>query len=347
MKKLVSIVLTMAMAVSVMTGCAAKSEKTEQTTATTQTQVQTEEQENASDENIIRVGSLKGPTSMGLVSLMDKASKGETQEAYDFTMATAADELVSKFISSELDIALVPANIASIIYNKTQCNAYVIDINTLGVLYMVSSDESMTSMSDLAGKTIYMTGKGTSPDYVLNYLLTANGLTTDDVTIEYKSEATEVVSVLAQDSEAIGLLPQPFVTVATSQNEALKVIFDLTKEWENVQGENGSSLVTGVTVVRKAFLVQHPEAVAAFMEDHKASAEFVNTNVEEAAQMVADLGIIEKAPVAQKAIPQCHITYIDGEEMKTALSGYLEVLYEQNPESVGNTLPTDEFYYIP
>lgn len=294
----------------------------------------------------IRIGSLKGPTSMGLVKLMKDSEEGTTANNYTFTMETAADALLPKMIQGELDIVLVPANVASVLYNKTEGKVTVIDINTLGVLYMVSADDSMTTMADLKGKTIYLTGKGTTPDYVLHYLLKQNGLSESDVTLEYKSEATEVAAVLANEPESIGLLPQPFVTAACAQNESLKVIFDMTKEWDAVQGEGGSRLVTGVTVVRTAFLQENQAAVEKFMEEHKASAEFANTNVEEAAELVAAQGIVEKAAVAQKAMPNCNITYIDGEEMKAALSGYLNILAEQSPESVGGAVPADSFYFV-
>ncbi|MBO5207765.1 MAG: ABC transporter substrate-binding protein [Lachnospiraceae bacterium] len=379
-KKVVAVMMSLALCASLMMGCgsaetkeAAENTETEETVETveeeateveaedeTATEVEeTTESEEVTDEEAveetaeaayeavdINVGSLKGPTSIGLVYLMDQAKNGEAANNYNFTMATAADELLPKMISGEMDIVLVPANVASVLYNKTEGGVSVIDINTLGVLYMVSGDSSIQTMTDLKGKTIYLTGKGTTPDYVLQYLLTENGMTTDDVTLEYKSEATEVAAVLAENPDAIGVLPQPFVTAACIQNEALTVVMDLNAEWNAVQGEGGSSLVTGVTVVRNEFLAENPEAVAKFMEEHEASAAYANENVEAAAELVAAEGIIEKAPVAAKAMPKCNITYIDGEDMKTALSGYLEVLFNQDASSVGGSLPADDFYYI-
>lgn len=197
------------------------------------------------------------------------------------------------------------------------------------------------------GKTVYLTGKGTTPDYTLQYLLAQNGLTTDDVTLEYKSEATEVVSVLAEDETAIGLLPQPFVASACTQNENLRIALDLTQEWQKVQGENGSSLVTGVTIAANEFLSDHPEEVQDFLTEHKDSAAYTNENPAEAAELIAGLEIVAKAPIAEKAIPYCNITCIEGEEMKSALEGYLQVLYDMDPTSVGGTLPGEDFYYIP
>lgn len=293
----------------------------------------------------VRVGSLKGPTSMGLVYMMDRAKKGETACSFEFTMVTAADELLGKMVSGDLDIALLPANVASVLYNKTEGGIAVIDINTLGVLDIVASDESIKSIADLKGKTLYLTGKGTTPDYVIRYLLTENGLTEDDVTLEYKSEPTEVAAILKEQPDAIGLLPQPFVTAAIAQNENLKIALDLTTEWQNVQGESGSQLVTGVTVVRREFLQAHEPIMAYFLLEHKISATYAEEQPDKTAELIAAAGIIEKAPVAKKALPYCNIVCITGEDMKKALSGYLQVLHDQDPKSVGGKLPEYDFYY--
>ncbi|MDE6387448.1 MAG: ABC transporter substrate-binding protein [Lachnospiraceae bacterium] len=322
--------------------------------ANTQAAGTSEAEETQSEDDVtIRIGSLKGPTSMGLVYLMDQADKGEAAQQYEFTMTAAADELLPSMISGDLDIVLVPANVASVLYNKTEGGVSVIDINTLGVLYMVSGDNTIKGMEDLKGKTVYLTGKGTTPDYVLHYLLKENGLTESDVTLQYKSEATEVAAVLTENPEAIGVLPQPFVTAACAQNENLAVVMDLTEQWDVVQEKNGSGqdgtksqLVTGVTVVRNTFLEEHKTAVDKFLEEHAASAAYANEHVEEAAELVAAAGIIEKAPVAVKAMPKCNITYIDGGDMMNALEGYLSVLCEQDAASVGGGLPGEDFYYI-
>lgn len=297
------------------------------------------------ESTIIRVGGMKGPTSMGLMFLQEKDAKAEALEDYEFQMVTAADELLPLMIKGELDIALVPANVAAILYQKTEGQVSVIDINTLGVLYMVCGDASIQTVDDLKGKTIYLTGKGTTPDYVLNYILSANNML-EEVKLEYKSEATEVAALLAEQPEAIGLLPQPFVTVACMQNDKLQVVLDMNEEWTKLQGEDGSRMVTGVTVVRNEFLEKYPGAVKNFLQEHKESAEAINADVKKGAELVANAGIIAKAPVAEKAIPKCNIAFIAGEEMKQALSGYLEVLFEQNPTAVGGKLPEDGFYYV-
>ena len=359
--KTLALALTLGLLCSGLAGCgqarnsgsaaeslATESAQTESTVADVtaeSTAASAEEASQNTDGTVVRVASLKGPTSLGLLFLMDKANKGETANTYEFRMATGADEILPLMVKGDLDIALIPANVASILYHKTQGGVEVIDINTLGVLYMVSGEDGLTDFTDLKGKTIYLTGKGTTPDYVLQYLLNANGMSVDDVTLEYKSEATEVASVLAEDPTAIGLLPQPFVTAACMQNDALKVIFDLNEEWNKVQGASGSSMVTGVTVVRKEFLEENEEAVKAFMEEHKASAEAINADPATGAALAVEAQIVAKEPIAQKAIPDCNITYMDKADMKQALSGYLDVLFHQDSQSIGGGLPESDFYY--
>ena len=294
----------------------------------------------------VRVAAMKGPTAMGLVKLMNANENGESAQKYEFTLAGTANEVVPLLTRGELDIAMVPCNLASVLYNNTKGGVKVLAVNTLGVLYVLESGEEIQSAADLAGKTVYSTGKGTTPEFALNYILTQNGLDPEkDLTIEYKSEATEVLAALTSDAAGIGVLPQPYVTAALMQNESLRVALSLTEEWDKVTEE--SRMITGVAVVRAAFAEENPDAVAAFLEEYAASVEYVNANVEEAAQWIADLGIVAKAPIAQKALPACNIVYIDGEEMKTAVSGYLAVLFDQNPESVGGQLPDEAFYYLP
>lgn len=293
----------------------------------------------------VRVASLKGPTSIGMVPLMERDEAGELDCDYDFTITGAADEIVPGIVKGDVDIALVPANVASVLYAKTEGAVAVVDINTLGVLHIVTGDGGVTSFADLAGRTVYLTGKGTTPEYVMNYLLDAAGIA-DSVTLEYKSEAAEVVSALAADPTATGVLPEPFKTAALMKNGALTSPISLADVWAEQSGEGGSQLVTGVTVVRRAFAEEHPEALAEFVTAHKESAAAVVADPGAWAQGVVDAGIVEKAPIAQKAIPGCNIVCLTGDAMRDALSGYLEVLHAADPASVGGALPGDDFYLV-
>jgi len=290
----------------------------------------------------IRVGALKGPTSMGLVNLRKAAENGELTDTYSFTMATDASEIAASLVAGELDVALIPANLAAVLYNKrTEKGIQVIDINTLGVLYCVTGDEGVSSVGDLAGRTVYLTGQGTTPEYSLRYLLEQAGVT--DCTLEFKSEATEVAALLAADPSCVAVLPQPFATVAMVQNEALREAFSLGESWDAVSG--GSRMVTGVTVVRTAFLKEHPRAVERFLAAHTDSAAKASEDPAGTAKLVAEYGIIEKEPVALKALPKCAVSCITGAEMESALKGYLEVLFRADPASVGGEVPDAGFYY--
>lgn len=313
----------------------AAAEKTEETSAAEVLTIG-----EASDE-VLRVGSLKGPTTMGLVNLMSEVESG-AKSGYSFEMQSQPDVIMSELVSGKLDIALLPANVAAVAYNKTNHGVSAIDINTLGVLYCVTGDENIKSVKDLAGKTVLSTGQGASPEYVLNYLLEKNGVT--DCDVQFKSEATEIAALLKQDPAQIAILPQPFVTVATAQNDQLKVAFSLTDEWKSVSSD--SKLLTGVTVVRNEVLENRAAEVDQFIADHQASTEKAGTDVDATAELVAKYGIIAKAPVAKKALPNCNIVAIAGDEMKTDLAGYLQVLFDANPKSVGGTMPDDDFYYI-
>ena len=299
-------------------------------------------------EDSVNVLALKGPTAMGMVSFMDQADQGEiTEETYDFQIVASPDEVSPAIAQGTADIAAVPANLASVLYQKTNGGVQVLTINTLGVLYLVENGDQVQSVSDLKGKTIYASGKGATPEYALNYILKENGLTPgEDVQIEWKSEHAECVAALAEHEDAAALLPQPFVTTAQSKNDSLRVALDLTEEWDKIQKDNGgnSSLVTGVTVVRTEFAQEHPEIVEDFMERYQESVSYVNEHIEEAAKLIGDYDIVPEE-IAKKALPECNIVYIDGAEMKEKLSGYLEVLEQENPQAVGGALPADEFYY--
>ena len=301
----------------------------------------------ASEPVEVSVASLKGPTSIGLVDFMDRAEQGETQNTYDFQICGTADEILPNLIQGNIDIALIPANAASVVYNKTEGGVSVLDVNTLGVLYVVTADESLASIEDLAGKTVYMTGKGTTPEYAMNYLLDAAGIA-DDVTLEFKSEATEVAALLTEDSSAIAVLPEPYVTSVCAKNDALAARISLTDEWAKAAGAQGeaSQMVTAVTVVRNDFLTEHPEAVEEFLQQQRASVEAVNADPAAAGELVVKAGIMDNAQAAAKAIPNCNVVCLTGSEMKEALSGYLQVLFDQDPSSVGGALPADAFYVI-
>lgn len=293
------------------------------------------------------IAALKGPTAMGMVKIMSDMDEGKiTDDRYQFTIAASADEITPLLVQGKLDMAAVPANLASVLYNNTKGEIQVIGINTLGILYIVENGSSISSVSDLKGKTIYASGKGSTPEYALNYILKENGIDpAKDVTIEWKAEHSECVAALAATKGAIAMLPQPFVTVAQTKNEDLSTVLDLTKEWDNIKsGDNQSSMLTGVIVARRGFLKERRDEAERFLERYEDSVEYTNQNIDEAAKLIGSYDIVEEQ-VAKKAIPYCNTTLIQGSEMKEKLSGYLQILYDQNPEAVGGNLPGDDFYF--
>ena len=295
----------------------------------------------------VRTAALKGPTAMGLVRFMSEVDAGNLADNdYSFDIYASADEVTPLIAKSEVDVAAVPANLASVLYNKTEGGVRVIAINTLGVLYIVEQGDSVQSVADLAGKTIYASGKGSTPEYGLAYVLEKNGLAIgEDVQVEWASEHSEALAQLMADPDGVAMLPQPFVTTAQAKNDQIRVALDLTEEWDAVQtGDERSSMITGVAVVRSEFADENPGAVEAFLAHYAESVDFVNDNVAEAAQLVGSYDIVS-AEVAEKALPECNIVCVTGTDMKERLSGYLAVLADQNAEAVGGSLPGDDFYF--
>ena len=323
MKKLTSLLLSAALMISLL-ACGAFAAKTE---------------------SGVRIAGLKGPTTMGLVNLLDMERSGKASQHYDLQLYGAADEIVPKLIKGELDMAAIPANLAATLYQKTNGGIQVMAVNTLGVLYVVEKGDSIHSFADLKGRTILSTGKGTTPEYVLRYLLTANGLDPDkDVDIQYYSEATEVTAQMASTQDAIAVLPQPYVTAAGLKDDTLRIALDLTAEWDKVAP--AGSLVQGCVVVRKAFADEHPNEVKAFLTEYQASIEYLTAEPDQAGQMIEDAGIFAKAAVAAKAIPNCNVCFVSGADMQAALTEFLTALSTVAPQSIGGEVPGDDFYCI-
>ena len=292
----------------------------------------------AADEPV-RVFALKGPTGIGLSGVME-------DPAYAFTLVGAADEIVAAIASGSADIAACPTNLAATLYQKTKGSVQLLALNTLGVLHVVSSDHSIDSFDDLAGRKVYATGQASVPEYVVRYILEQNGLT-DKVEIEYVAEHSELATLMAAGKAEIGILPEPHVTSALMQNDALKAVIDVTAAFEAAAEKAGSDMVLsmGCVIVRRAFAEENPEKVEAFMDAYSKSVEMVNSDPEAASQLVEKHGVMPKAAVAQRAIPNCHIVFIEGAEMRKQISPLYTVLYNANPASIGGALPGDDFYY--
>ena len=295
----------------------------------------------------VRVMALKGPTGMGMVQLMENNANGTTANKYAFSLAAAPEEVSAAVIAGTVDIAAVPVNLASVLFNKPDVDISFAAVNTLGVLHILENGNTVSSLADLKGKKIYATGQGATPQYVLEHLLKENDIDpATDVEIEYIAEHAELATKLAANDAAIGLLPEPQVTSAlmTAQkngNTNLRIALNMTEEWQKL---GDGELVQGCIIVSNKFKTEHPEEFAKFMAEYKASAAYVVENPKDASALIEKHGIVPKAALAEKAIPNCNICCVDGETGIAYMKNILEVLYTANPKSVGGKLPTDEFY---
>ena len=289
------------------------------------------------DDTEIRIAALKGPTGMGMVKLADK----QNYPNYTVSIEASPDALNPRIISGEVDVAAVPVNLASVLYNKLDGDISVLAVSTLGVLYVVEAGSEVNSVADLAGKTVYATGQGATPEYILNYLLDKNGVA-GSVEVNYVGEHAALATMLADGSAEIGMLPEPNVTSTLAGNDDLRIALNLTEEWNKVCS---TQLVQGVVIARKSFVNEHPEAIEQFLREYEKSSAFVNENIDEAAKLIVDAGILGNVEIAKKAIPNCNISFSKGEAMHKAVEGMLAVLFEANPKSIGGKLPDKDFYY--
>lgn len=289
------------------------------------------------DDTEIRIAALKGPTGMGMVKLADK----QNYPNYTVSIEASPDALNPRIISGEVDVAAVPVNLASVLYNKLDGDISVLAVSTLGVLYVVEAGSEVNSVADLAGKTVYATGQGATPEYILNYLLDKNGVA-GSVEVNYVGEHAALATMLADGSAEIGMLPEPNVTSTLAGNDNMRIALNLTEEWNKVCS---TELVQGVVIARKSFVNEHPEAIEQFLREYEKSSAFVNENIDEAAKLIVDVGILGNVEIAKKAIPNCNISFSKGEAMYKAVEGMLAVLFEANPKSIGGKLPDKDFYY--
>lgn len=332
MKKLLALVLALAMIFS-FAACGTENNGSNETPSDTYTPVD------------INIAGIKGPTAVGMVDLMQKQEDKTAANNYNFSVFGDPQELVGKISTGAVDIAALPTNLAATLYKKTEGKIKVLAVNTYGVLHILENGETVKSFADLKGKTILSTGEGSNPEYILRYVLKNNGIDPDnDVTIRFVTSNDEMIAQLKTGGAQIAMVPEPAVTTAMSKIPTLRRVFDMNVEWEKITQD--SALMMGCVVVRTEFLEQNPAAVKKFMEEYEASVNAVS-DLEKTASLCEKFEIIPAAAVAKKAIPNCHIAFTAGKQMKADLGGYFKVLFEANPKSIGGALPDDNFYYIP
>ena len=329
MKKLISILLTLLLVLS-FAGCGTKDVDS---TPSVPEKLDTK----------VNIYGISGPTGVGLANLMEKAEKGEGNLKYNIALAANNDEIVAKIKNGEADIAAVATNLASTLYNATNGGVQVLAINTLGVLNVVTKGYEVDSIDDLKGLTIYSTGQGANPEFIINDILKNNKLEVGkDVKIEFVAQPQELVVKMKTNEKAVVVAPQPVATNITNNVQGAKIVIDLNDEWDKFHDE---ALTMGAIIVRKEFADKNPDAIKIFLKEYKESIEKTNSDIDATATLCEKFKIIAPAAVAKKAIPNCNVVYQDGETMKTNLSAYLDFLFKLNPKSVGGKLPADEFYF--
>ena len=352
MKKLISIILALIMLFALVS-CTGGNAQNEDTNAVSDTATESVSDTAADTEEIkvdntlpFNITVISGTTGMGFAKLMNDAKEGKASFPYKFEIVSGADVVAPAIINGSTDIAAVPTNLAAVLYAKTQGEVQILAANTLGVLYVIENGESITGISDLAGKTVYCCQQGANPEFISNYLLTESGLKVgEDVMLDFTyNTPDELATAIATGAVDIAILPEPKVTATLAQNEALRRAINLSDIWNDVTG--GLPLIQGVIIARKAFVEEHPAEVALFLDEYKASIEFTSTNKEEAAEMIASAGIIPKAPLALKALPFCNIAFVSGNDMKSPIMSFFNVLFAANPASVGGALPAEDIFYI-
>lgn len=350
--KLISIIVIIGFLSGVLYGC----DKPEFSSISSQVSQITSESESSSVEvpyeerTLVKIATLKGPTGMGMVKLMSDNEEKLTANRYDFTIVGAPDEIVGKITTGEIDIAAVPTNLAATLYNRTEKNIQLLAINTLGVLYILEKGNTINSIGDLEGKTVFTSGKGSTPEFILNYILVQNGLVPEeDVTVEYKSEHSEVAALALAGQAEIVMLPEPFVTNVLSKNQGFQNVLDLTKEWDNVTARLGISdsvLSMGGIIARREFVQQNPGVINKFMDEYKVSVDFANSSMDRTAALIEKFEIMPSASLAKLAIPNSNIVFIEGQVMKNRITNLYNVFFLSDPKSIGGQMPQDDFYYI-
>ena len=346
MKRLLTVMMALVMMLSLLTACAAPAAETA-SPAQTQAPAPSETAEASATptpmpaaaygaDNPLSVATLAGPTGMGMIELFDNP-------AYDVSLLTTPDQISPKIISGEATVATIPSNLAAVLYNKMKGGIKIVSVNTMGVLYVVENGDTVNSIEDLAGKTLYATGQGATPEYVLNKILKENGL--DDVTVQYMGAHADLANAVAAGDVKLALLPEPFVSAVLAQNPDVKVKLDINAEWQKIYGEN-AGMPMGVTVVSGAF-AQDQASMNQLIADYTASVNYVVSDPESAAKDIVAQQIVGAEPVAKAAIPRCGLSFITGESCKAILADYFQVMFESNPESVGGAVPDDDIYYMP
>ena len=323
-RKIVVLALVMLMAFAMLAGCGGGDSDVPETVS-----------------EIVTVAALNGPTGMGMVQLMDMTDK------YAVETYQSPTDVTAKLIKGEVDVAALPSNMASVLYNKTEGQVVAVSPIALGVLHILGNNVDITETSQLKGKTIVASGQGGTPEYVLQKVVEAAGLNLyEDVQVEWLANHAEVNAKLLSQEGTIAMIPEPFVSTALAAGkDGVAEVFDMNTLWKDATGQE---LPMGVLVATKAFVEEKGDDLKVLLNDLQSSVDFVNGSPAEAAQLIVEKGFIGKAEIAEAAIPNCHIVLYAGDKASEGaeiLKTFNETMFEMNPQAVGGSLPGYDLYY--
>ena len=356
MKRTLSLLLAAALSLSLLAGCGPKNAGSSSSGSGSSSSASSSSGDTSASAgyDLPRLMVLSGPTGVGAAKLMADAEQAWAQGgvnadgqwpaiAEDPVVVADNQQVNDALINGDADIAAIATNVAATLNAKTDGLIQVLAVNTLGVLYILEKGDSVQSMADLAGKTVYATGQGANPEYILNYLLERNDVDPSQVNVEWMT-AQEVSAKMASSEDGICMLPVPAATALMIQDTGVRQALSLSDEWAKL--EEGE-LVMGCIVARSDYVEENPQGVEAFLQAYEDSIAYMSDpdNLEDAAQLVAQYEITPNAKVAAAAIPQCNLTFLTGEDMKLMLENYYQVLFQADPASIGGGVPYDSFYY--
>ncbi len=329
MKKLLTILLTISLLLCFV-GCGNSDTQSGATSNPTYTSVD------------MSVACMTGPTGVGMAKLMADSDAKQTANNYTFTVASAATDITGKFLKGEINIASVPTNVAATLYNKSEGKVRMLAVNTYGVLSILESGDTIKSIADLKGKTVFSTGKGQNPEYILKYILRENGIDPEkDLTINFVSSEDLVAKLISGEAQ-IAMAPEPAATTVMIKNQSLKRALSINDEWSKV---SDTQLMMGCVIALDSYIQANPQAIQKFLEEYKASIKFATENIDETASYCAAYKIAASDAIAKNAIPNCNLCYVTGNEMKNNVNGYYDVLFNADAQSIGGKLPADDLYY--
>lgn len=283
-------------------------------------------------ENKTKLAVFNGVTSLGVAKLVK-----DRGYAYESSLYTDLSEVENLIKNGGADMAAVPVESAARLFNETKGAVKIIAVNNLGVLHLVTGDESIKTLADLKDKTVYATGKGTAYEHIMNFIFEKNAISPK---VEYVATEAELVTLAIEGKADICIIPEPYATKVVFENTKMKRVIDLSDEWNKF---SEAPLVQGVIVARTEYIEQNPEYIEQFLFQNEISVNFLNENIDAGADMLYNGQYFSTFDLARECVPACNLYFMKGEEMKAAV----KVVYDVLPaELTGGTVSADGICFV-